>query len=169
MAVQISLNRGFVALIDEEDVELLRHKWSAGGNGSGRIFYVRRSERLPNGKHRAVSLHREVMRRAGAVFQPGVWLVVDHINGDTMDNRRANLRLVTQRENLRNCPIPQSNGTSGFRGVTFCRREGKWRAYLHVDGRMKQLGMFATAEDANAARLEGEAKFWGVQPRRAAA
>jgi len=87
----------------------------------------------------------------------GEWpeLQIDHINGDRADNRIVNLREVTRSENCRNTRL-RSNNTSGVMGVS---RHGKrWRAYIHADGRIVHLGVFATVEEAKAARKAAEAE-----------
>lgn len=82
----------------------------------------------------------------------GYWpeSIVDHINGDKLDNRVANLRLATNAENCRNRGA-QSNNTSGHKGVGWHKRDRKWQAYIAVDGRQKCLGNFDTLDDAAAA------------------
>jgi hypothetical protein len=89
-----------------------------------------------HGAHRATYLHRFLTNP-----EPG--LVVDHINHRSTDNRRSNLRCVTERINQLNRPL-SSCGKSGLRGVQQYRDRGKWLA--KVDG--KQLGVFT---DPNAA------------------
>lgn len=69
---------------------------------------------------------------------------VDHIDGNTLDNRRENLRICTRQENAAARKFPR--GTSGFRGVSYhC---GKWQASIRVDGTLVYLGRFDSAEDA---------------------
>jgi len=69
----------------------------------------------------------------------------DHINGVRDDNRIANLRNATHAENMMNRRV-QSNNESGYPGVHWASRKGKWRADCAAYGRRKYLGMFATAE-----------------------
>lgn len=87
----------------------------------------------------------------------------DHINGDRLDNRQANLRIVTGRQNKQNQPVNRCSGrTSRFRGV--CRTsDGAWQAQIWLDGRNVHLGRFATEEEAarvaTAARAEHFSHF----------
>lgn len=67
---------------------------------------------------------------------------IDHINGNTSDNRIENLRLATHAENMRNRRMPKTN-TSGVKGVYWDREKRKWRAGLRFDGKNKNLGYFS--------------------------
>lgn len=83
---------------------------------------------------------------------------IDHINGDKLDNRIANLRVVTMTENRRNQRRPMNNN-SGFVGVAWNPHNKNWNARIGVDGRTLHLGSFGRIEDAIAARKEAEARF----------
>ena len=67
--------------------------------------------------------------------------MVDHINGNPLDNRRENLRLCSNQENNRN-KGKKSDNTSGFKGVSWSKQTGKWLANITVDGKSKYLGYF---------------------------
>ena len=122
------------ALIDEADLEFASQwKWSYVQG------YGLRMMRRPDGGNRPVLLHRALLG-----LQPGDGRQVDHINRDKLDNRRSNLRIVTQRENNHNMPPRQ--GSSRFRGVRKCR-DG-WQAYVTVDGGFRHLGVFNSEEFA---------------------
>lgn len=88
---------------------------------------------------------------------------VDHINGNGCDNRIANLRQVTRKENCRNKRKPKNN-TTGAVGVYACRRSGKWLAQIRVDNKMRHLGTFTVFADAVNARKQGES-FYGFHDR----
>jgi hypothetical protein len=83
---------------------------------------------------------------------------VDHINGDPSDNRRQNLRLATELDNQRNMCLPKHN-TSGFKGVSFRKDRGKFRAYISLHNKTKHLGTFENAEDA-ARAYDKAARFY---------
>jgi hypothetical protein len=145
MAREIALPHGFVTIVDDEDFDwLCQWDWGVGRHRLGHAYAQRRGQ--------YGLMHRLLMSaQAGQV--------VDHINGNTMDNRRANLRLCVHAENCRNRG-PGSNNTSGFKGV---RRSGaKWFAAITADRVCHPLGYFATrqeaahAYDAAAKRLHGE-------------
>jgi hypothetical protein len=78
---------------------------------------------------------------------------IDHINGNRADNRLANLRVVTVGENHQNICLPKTN-TSGVMGVNI--RKGKWRASIRAAGKSVHLGLYATKEEAAAARKGAE-------------
>lgn len=86
---------------------------------------------------------------------------IDHINGIKADNRIDNLRLATNRENGRNSHSIITN-TSGVRGVSWFKRDGKWRAQISIDGRRKHLGYFDTINDAAEAYRAASLQHYGV-------
>jgi len=156
--ILVPLTRGFVALIDEEDAHLAEAKWYASASEYG-LVYATRKVRLEAGGWCGLKLHREVLR-----LHHGDGQIVDHLNGDTLDCRRANLRVVTNQENQRNRGGARADGSSGFLGVS---RDGSgWWATIKVNGKRKYLGTFPTPEAANVARLRAELEIWGIQPRR---
>jgi hypothetical protein len=83
--------------------------------------------------------------------------VIDHINGNGLDNRITNLRSVSQSINCRNART-KSNNTSGINGVSLHADTGKFRANLTVDGKQHHLGLFSTVGEAEAARKMAEKK-----------
>lgn len=76
----------------------------------------------------------------------------DHINGDKLDNRRANLRICTRSINLQNKPYAKNK--SGYRGVFKEPKAKRWFAYIFIDKKMVRLGRFDTPELAYEARKE---------------
>lgn len=89
----------------------------------------------------------EYMHRALGGAQPGDGMYVDHINRDRLDNRRANLRLLTPAESAQNKPALRGR----FRGVTWDASKRKWSAQAQLAGRHHFIGRFATEEEAGAA------------------
>lgn len=110
--------------------------------------------------------------RSGAIFGKGytahrvimamlnnVWPAeVDHINGNRLDNRASNLRVVTRSENGKN-QRRHSTNKSGKSGVSWCNRQMAWVARITVDGRREHLGYFASLTAAARARSEAEARY----------
>ncbi|MDH0777534.1 HNH endonuclease [Delftia tsuruhatensis] len=86
---------------------------------------------------------------------------IDHANAIRTDNRISNLRQATQQENNRNLRLSKAN-SSGFKGVSFHSKTGKWRSYISTkDGRKLHLGLFPTPESAHAAFCDAAVKHHG--------
>lgn len=147
---QIPLTQGYFALIDDTDFKLIsKYSWTIHKKAHG-VCYAQRTV-IKRGKSGSVYMHRSVKRA-----QKGQ--IVDHINGNGMDNRRANLRLCSQAANLQRGRIRSSN-TSGFRGVS--KSNGKWKAQIAHERKNKHLGYFSTKEDAAKAYDTAAAKIFG--------
>ena len=86
-------------------------------------------------------------------------LVVDHINGNILDNRRANLRICTNTQNARNCKLSKNN-TSGYPGVRMTSH-GRYNARITFNRKGIHIGNYATFEEAVKARKEAEKKYFG--------
>lgn len=85
--------------------------------------------------------------------------LVDHINGNGLDNRRSNLRVCGYEGNARNSRVKSTN-TSGFPGVSYRKDRGKWRSYITIDGKQNNLGMYKTYEEAKLASIKGREKYY---------
>ena len=87
---------------------------------------------------------------------------VDHIHGELTryDNRKENLRIVTKTQNSMNVNI-RKNNTSGVTGVSWHKKSNKWRAYITVNSKMKEIGCFCSFDDAVLARRKAEDKYFG--------
>lgn len=141
MVKELVLSKGHITIVDDEDYEWLSQwKWTAK-KGSGRYakVYAYRNQKA-NGTQTHIALHRLI-----ADCPKG--LVVDHINGDTLDNRRSNLRICTQKDNARNSSAP-INSPTGFKGAVLRPCGKRWQSRIRVDGRMLHLGMFSTLAEA---------------------
>lgn len=149
----IKLTQNQVTIVDNDDFEYLNQfKWCAQWNPGTRSFYaVRCSYKRETGKQKAIPMHREIM-------QPSAGMVVDHINHDTLDNTRKNLRVCTQSENLMNSR-KQKNNTSGLKGVSWHKRDKKWRADISINGKRKHLGNFSTKEFAYESYIKACKKY----------
>ena len=136
--VEVPLTRGKVALIDRADMLIVgAHEWQAGTGNRGR-FYARRMV-VVGGVRRNEMMHRRIM-------EPPPGMVVDHINHDGLDNRRANLRVCTVKENAANQATLTISKKSKYRGIA--PRDGKWVARIYKDKRYVHLGRFVDAESA---------------------
>ena len=85
---------------------------------------------------------------------------VDHISGDTLDNRKSNLRVVEQKDNLKNKGKYSAN-KSGYPGVYWCDTlyTPKWVAFISIDRKRKHLGYFDDIEEAIKVRKKAESIF----------
>lgn len=148
--MKIQLTKGYETIIDNSDAWVTEWKWYAHDTGDGRYIYA---ERKIKGNQR-IQLHRLIMDCPKE-------MTVDHIDGDTLNNKRANLRIGTKQQNVFN-QQKQSGRTSIFKGVHWFKRGGKWSAYITINQKQKHLGYFenesdaARAYDAAAVTLFGE-------------
>lgn len=141
----IQLTQNQTALVDERDWRRLRkHRWQALRNHA-KSFYAVRKVLLPNGKQVVQYMHREIL---GLKYGDG--LQVDHENHKSLDNRRDNLRIVTNRQNHENRRRHSQYGV----GVQKLKGTGRFMAHSQIDGRRRHIGTFSTVEDAARARKE---------------
>lgn len=120
------------AIIDREDLLLVRrYKWHLSSVGKG--YAVTSSLRGKN---------RKPMFLSRLLLQPPPELECDHKNGNTLDNRRQNLRVATHIQNMYN-QGKSKNNKSGFKGVSQDKRTRRWVAHIQVEGRNIHLGCFA--------------------------
>jgi hypothetical protein len=85
---------------------------------------------------------------------------IDHVNGNPLDNRVENMRLATRSQNNRNHRMKSAN-KSGVRGVCWHAERKKWRAQIRHGGKVIQLGVFLSIDDARRAREEAELRLHG--------
>jgi hypothetical protein len=139
MAVEIRLNDGYVALVDESDApKANQYNWNVHKDRHLRYACAAIQGHV-------VSLHRYIVDAERGQ-------VVDHINGNGLDNRRYNLRIVGVRENSQNRRKSTSKAcTSVLKGVWYeksLNRKRRWRASIKVNGRTRHLGSFVTEKEA---------------------
>ena len=103
-------------------------------------------------------INKQTVRFSRIIVNPPDGAIVDHINGNPQDNRLSNLRIVTEIDNQRNMRLPSHN-TSGFKGVSFRKDRGKYRAYISIHNKTKHLGSFESAENA-ARAYDDAARFY---------
>lgn len=133
---RIKLTRGKYALIDSEDYERVsQFTWNCL-----KIGYAQCNRRA--GEHSRKYMHRFILD-----YPDGL---VDHINGDKLDNRKFNLRVCNQSSNSANAK-KSINNTSGFKGVSWDKKAKKWGAYLTKNYKHIFCGYFEDKEVAAAA------------------
>lgn len=134
---EIKLTQGKVALVDDDDFEWLNQwKWYLGkGN------YATRDITNPLTKKREkVYMHRLLTKTPKKLY-------TDHINGDSLDNRKENLRIVTHHQNMKNMKMHKDN-TSGYKGVSWHKKANKWESQIMISGKKKHLGLYKQAKIA---------------------
>lgn len=145
---KIPLTQGKFALVDDEDYEWL-NQWKWFAHNRRGYYYAARTE---NGK--TISMHREILGLKHGNKQDS-----DHINHNTLDNCRLNLRICSRTQNTMNqislC------GTSKYKGVCWHKRDKKWFAQIQVCGKHKFLGNFKLEMEAAKAYDKATKKYFG--------
>ena len=144
---EIKLTKGKVAVVDDEDFDSLsKFKWYA--RKDARIERWDAARRQYNGggrkeKTKTLLMHRELLGITDSKVK------IDHINGNSLDNRKENLRIAKHFENSSNLQKERTNNTSGYRGVWLLKRTGKWQSKIGYKNKRINLGSnFNTAEEA---------------------
>ena len=154
---RVSLTRGYEAIIDVADLPLVEgFSWYSQikrrRDGSIRGVYAVRSCRA-GPKMRVIMMHRVIAGTPDG-------LETDHEDGNTLNNRRANLRHASTAQNQVNRKL-QFNNTSGVKGVSWDPQRRKWRAMIAIDGRDRILGRFRTIEEAASTYSAASTKLHG--------
>lgn len=101
-------------------------------------------------------MHRIIAEKMGLDLSKEI----DHRDRNKLNNLRSNLRIATHQENMRNHSI-RSDNLSSYPGVSLRRTTNKWMVRINILGKRKHLGHFKTFEEAKAARIEAEMKYYG--------
>jgi hypothetical protein len=140
--------KGIKAIVDDEDYSRCKkHKW----------YYTRMGEvhvvQFVTGCHKAHNIKRTYLHRFIMNLENGNGLVVDHINGDRLDNRKSNLRVCTGAENTMNRKLP-TNNTSGYKGVYYRKnyknrvnKKKRWSVYVVHKDKRYYGGDYLTVEE----------------------
>jgi HNH endonuclease/AP2 domain len=135
---------GTFTLVNDEDYAFLSEfNWSRGSDGDGRNYVYRYETAERDSKK--LYIHR-------AILAAGANEKVDHINGDTLDNRRSNLRITTSQGNAQNRAkvrtYKKMPPTCPYKGVTRIKATGKYKAYIRLNGKQIHLGYFVDPVEA---------------------
>lgn len=142
--------KGHIIRYDAEDAEFIESRaWQLKRGHKGHGWYARTTLRIGN-ERRTVAMHRLLMSAKTGQC-------VDHINGDSLDNRKSNLRFVTHRQNMQN--RRKGLATSQYKGVCWHQGKCRWVAQIQVNGQKKHLGWF---KDEAAAAKAYDAAARGV-------
>lgn len=154
---EIPLTRGKSTIVDDEDYEhLTKHSWAwapATGSTVGTGYAVRKGSKR-RGEPRTVQMHREILGITQNVQ-------IDHINRNSLDNRKQNLRLATTQQNAFNRAKPTVPCTSKYKGVFMRKNDDRWTARIKFNDRHVELGRFMTEENAAAAYNFASRIFFG--------
>ena len=153
---EISLTKGMVALVDDEDFDYINQwKWYADFRKDRNTLYAARAERdtiLGWKRQHKVFMHRVIMDTPEG-------LVTDHINHNGLDNRKCNMRNVTHSQNGMNRAGAAKNNRLGIRGVE--RTLNGFRAYIRVQGNRIGFPTRASIDEAVLDRKNAEIKYYG--------
>lgn len=143
----ITLTQNKIAIVDDEDYEKVsQYKWHYSTKTRSVKGYAQR--KIKNGD---TYMHRFIMNCPKDK-------VVDHKDGDTLNNKKDNLRICSQSKNMMNKTI-MSNNKSGYKGVHFHKLLGRWVAQIKVNDKVIHLGVFDTPEEAFIERNRAAEKY----------
>ena len=145
---EIKLTQNKIALVDDDDFEILnQYKWCAV-RVSGGSYYAARKQ----GKKK-IYMHKELLKVPKN-------RVVDHIDGNTLNNCMANLRECSIAENVRNQKIRSTN-TTGFKGVSYYKNRNMYAARIMLNYRAHFIGLYYTPEGAARAYNQRAKELFG--------
>ncbi len=138
--IRVPLTRGLFVVIDDADLPLLGDRRWVAMRSDDRFYAAQRELGRRTDPRHFVLLHRFLLSAP-----KGAW--VDHINGDSLDCRRTNLRFATPSQNAANGRA-HKDGSSRFKGVSLVRKTGKWKAQIRIPTGTRSLGQFESETEA---------------------
>lgn len=160
----VELLNGLYAIIDIEDYSYVApYNWSVNkGRYAHRRFHIGYDSEKRRSVYRSLMMHRFILEIHGIKVPNG--METDHINGDSTDNRRENLRVVTKSQNRMNRPMFKNN-THGNKGISWRTQIEKWESRIDIDKKRIHLGWFSRRADALKAYNDAAKKHFGIYNR----
>jgi len=153
MVRTLPISHGYTVLVDDEDYAWLS-QWQWTASQSRDRVYASRQQRSGREQHH-IYMHREIL----GITDAGFHVLGDHINHDTLDNRRENLRVVNRTQNTQNRSGATKASGTGIRNVGYDKRRGTYCVSLKCAGRKVWLGSTKNIDAAARMAEEGRRKY----------
>lgn len=155
VSIPLGGKRGESTIVDAIDADLAAFKWSRQGGKNG---YVCRDISPSKNNRKTLWLHRVILeRKIGRPIESGE--MVDHINHDKLDNRRAALRIASRNQNAQNRRGAACHNATGIRGVTWDKARRRYRVRVQINLRSFCIGWFENASDAENAAISARKRL----------
>lgn len=149
---RIPLTQGKFTIVDDSDYKWLsKYKWHARKCG---IKYYAARKKCVNGKWHTIYMHREIMNALPNVE-------TDHINCNSLNNTRSNLRICTSQQNKWNTSKQKRKKLSKYKGVSYSKCLGKWNAYIQINSKQIHLGYYGDEDNAGKAYNKKAVELFG--------
>lgn len=169
----ICLSTKQYSLVSDEDYEKVnKYKWYGCVKKNGNVYARRKQwirdqdrptivnhprkkgeKRVVYGYYKDISIHRFIMNAPDN-------MEVDHINGNTLDNRRENLRLATKNQNMMNAKR-RKDAKNPIKGIIYDKKNNAFRPFISINGKMRCFKRCKNIEDAIAVRKQAELEYYG--------
>ena len=170
LAIPLPSQQELQEWFDYRDGDLYRKKGRRGAKAGSKAGHVHTDKQTGRQyihvgfNHKMYLIHRFIWAWHGNFLEPNQQ--IDHIDGNSLNNRIENLRAATHKQNCENRKGAQKNSKTGVKGVSWAKKAKKWEAQIQHNGTKKHLGYYETKEDAIAARIAAEKEYFTHAPNR---